>query len=129
VIAHRFLQSLLPVAAVTLVAAPTAHAAPYSGLKHACKYTYGVGDCQSVSYDGNTGCAEASGVIDNFTDEGARTPRVGTRTGRTPHGTWRCVTIRRKEAHGVIYSSHRITCSLTDDPRGRPARVRFFYES
>jgi hypothetical protein len=31
--------------------------------------------------------------------------------------------------HGVIESTHRITCSLTDDPRGRPARVRFFYES
>jgi hypothetical protein len=42
------------------VAAATAHAAPYSGLKHACKYTYGVGEYQSVSYDGNTGCAEAS---------------------------------------------------------------------
>jgi hypothetical protein len=29
----------------------------------------------------------------------------------------------------VIESTHRITYKLTDDPRGRPARVRFFYES
>jgi hypothetical protein len=129
VTADRSLRCLLALATATLVAAPTASAAPYSGLKHACKYTYGVGDYQSVSYDGHTSCAEASGLIDNVTAEGTRAPKVGTRTGRTPHGTWRCVTIRRKEAHGVIYSSHRITCSLTDDPQGRRARVRFFYES
>ncbi|WP_028066712.1 hypothetical protein [Solirubrobacter soli] len=117
------------VAATSMVWVSVASAAPYSGLKHACKYTYGVGDYQSVSYDGHTNCAEAGGLIDNVTDEGRRKPKVGTRTGHTPHGTWRCTTIRRREVHGVIESTHRITCSLKDDPRGRPARVRFFYES
>jgi hypothetical protein len=106
-----------------------ASAAPFSGLAHPCHFKYGAGDYQDVSYDGHTSCAEAGGLISQFTADGARRPRLGTRMGRTPHGTWRCTTIRRREIHGVIESTHRITCSLTDDARGRRARVRFFYES
>jgi hypothetical protein len=105
-----------------------ASAAPFSGLAHACHFKYGAADYQDVSYDGHTSCAEAGGLISQFTADGARRPRVGTRTGRTPHGTSRCTTIRRREIHGVIESTHRITCSLTDDPRGRRAPLRFFYE-
>jgi hypothetical protein len=113
----------------SVAAAGAAGAAPYSGLAHACHYKHGVGNYQSVSYDGHTSCSEAGGLIRNITHHGRRKPRLGTRTGHTPHGTWRCKTIRRREVHGVIESTHRITCRLTDDPRGRPARIRFFYES
>ena len=112
---------------LALPAAP-ANAAPYSGLKHACHYKYGAGSYQDVSYDGHTTCREAGVLISSFTEDGDRAPRVGTRTGYTPHGTWSCVTIRRRETHGQIESTHRITCRLTDDPRGRAARVRFFSE-
>jgi hypothetical protein len=109
--------------------ATVATAAPASGLAHPCNFKYGAGDYQDVSYDGHTSCAEAGGLISQFTADGARRPRVGTRTGRTPHGLWRCSTIRRREIHGVIESTHRTTCSLTGNARGRRARVRFFYES
>jgi hypothetical protein len=34
---------------LSMTFATAARAASYSGLKHACKYTYGVGDYQSVS--------------------------------------------------------------------------------
>jgi hypothetical protein len=85
VIADNPFNDLLAVTAMTLVTAPAAHAAPYSGLKHACKYTYGVGDYQSVSYDGHTGCAEASGLIHNFT---ARAPaRLGPASAPDGHRT------------------------------------------
>jgi hypothetical protein len=125
-------RSLLAIVAAMITVASqitVANAASYSGLAHACHFKYGAGAYQDVSYDGHTGCAEAGGLISQFTADGARKPRVGTRTGRTPHGTWRCSTVRRRETHGVIESTHRITCALIDDPRGRPARVRFFYES
>jgi len=110
-------------------AAPAASAAAYSGLKHACHYKFGAGSYQDVSYAGATTCSEAGGLIANFTDDGRRAPVVGVRRGFTPHGTWRCVTVRRAEVHGVIESTHRITCTLIDDPRGRKPRIRFFYES
>ena len=81
------------------------------------------------SYAGATSCAEARGLIGDFTDDGRRAPVVGVADGHTPHGTWRCVTKRRVEVHGVIESSHRITCRLQDDPGGRKPRIRFFFES
>jgi hypothetical protein len=115
--------SLLAVSPSAAVAAKK-----YSGLSHPCKYTYGVGSYQSVSYGGNTSCAEARGVILDLTDNGNRKPKVGKRRANTPHGTWRCKTIRRREVHGVIFSTHRITCRLID-PSSYFARVRFFYES
>lgn len=106
-----------------------AQAAAYSGLAHPCNYRYGTGSYQDVSYAGATSCAEARGLIANLTRDGKRTPVVGVATGYTPHGTWRCVTVRRVELHGEIESSHRITCALRDDPRGRTPRIRFFFES
>jgi hypothetical protein len=105
-----------------------ADAAGYSGLAHPCKYTFGAGSYQDVSYDGPTSCSEAHVLIVDVTRDGARRPKLGTRVGHTTHGTWRCLTVRRREAHGVIVSTHRITCSLVDDPLDRVARVRFFYE-
>jgi len=116
-------------AVLSLWAAPDAPAAAYSGLEHACSYKVGAGSYQSVSFAGATSCAEALGLIANFTGDGRRPPVVGVRTGHTPHGTWRCVTERRAEVHGVIESTHRITCTLVDDPRGRKPRIHFFYES
>jgi hypothetical protein len=67
-------------------------------------------------------------VIILGTNDGGRRPTVGVRTVRLPHSTWRCTTIRRREIHGEIVSSHQITCNLRQ-PRGYHARVRFFYES
>lgn len=111
---------------LALMIAPVAQAASESGLSHRCSYRFGVGDYQSLSFSGATSCEEASGLIWSFTDNGKRKPRVGTRTGKSPHSDWRCVTVRRREAHGVIESTYRITC----DRKGKPeARVRFFYES
>ena len=120
------LFAIVLAACSALVFATVAQAAPYSGLKERCKYTYGIGDYQSLSYSGATSCEEGSGLIWTFTNDGKRKPKVGTRTGKTPHSDWRCVTIRRKEVHGVIESTHRITCDRTGKPK---ARVRFFYES
>ena len=116
--------------ATVLLALPAAaaRAAPYSGLTHSCSYTYGAGAYEDISFDGHTTCREAGLLISTFTRDGARRPQVGTRTGYTTHGVWRCHTIRRRETHGEIESTHRITCRLTSDPRGRHARVRFFYE-
>ena len=85
-------------------------------------------DHQDVSYEGQTACSEARVLITLSTNEGRRRPKLGVRTVRLPHSTWRCATIRRREAHGVIFSSHQITCTLRE-PRGYHARVRFFYES
>jgi hypothetical protein len=108
---------------------PGAWAAPYSGLSHVCSYHFGVGSYQDVSYDGRTGCPEAGILIGQATNQGRNRPHVGARTVRLPHGTWRCVTVRWREVHGVIESSHRVSCSLVGDPRGYHARVRYFYES
>jgi hypothetical protein len=109
-----------------LASGSPALAAPFSGLEHACKYTYGRGDYQGVSYDGKTTCWEAGRLIAQSTNVGKRKPVVGTKTVRTDFGPWRCTTIRRREAHGVIESTYRITCSLRAADR-KPARVRFFY--
>jgi hypothetical protein len=116
-------------AMATLTWAAGAQAAAYSGLKHACSYRFGAGSYQSISFAGATSCAEARGLIADVTDNGRSTPTLGVSTGHTPQGIWRCLTERRVEIHGVIESSHRITCTLQDDPRGRQPRIRFFYES
>lgn len=123
------MRLLVALIAAALLPTSLAAAAPYSGLKRKCPYTYGVGNYQSVSYDGATSCREASVLISTFTNDGKRKPKVGKRTGYTPHGKWSCVTIKRREAHGVIESTHRITCTLKNDPQGRKPRIRFFYES
>jgi hypothetical protein len=109
------------------VTSTRAFAAPDSGLRHACHYRYGVGDYQDVSYSGATTCNEARALIAFFTDDGKRRPKHGVRKAYTPHGIWRCTTVRRREAHGVIYSTHRIACSLRHRPE-YSARIRFFYE-
>lgn len=116
-------------AAACVVLGSAAAAAPHSGLKHACSYKLGGGNYQDISYAGATFCAEARGLIGDFTDDGRRAPVVGVAVGHAPHGTWRCVTKRRVEVHGVIESSHRITCRPQDDPGGRKPRIRFFFES
>ena len=97
---------------------------PNSALKVLCHYKYGAGNYQDVSHNGRTSCVEAGRLIGNFTADGTREPRLGKRTGRSPRGKWSCVTVHREEVHGVILSSHRITCSLL----GGTAKVRFFYE-
>jgi hypothetical protein len=118
----------LPVAVIALLVGPTvASAAPHSGIANQCHYRFGVASYQSVSYEGQTTCREAKGLIRNFTKDGTRKPKVGRRTGYTPHGVWTCRTIRRREAHGVVFSSHRITCRLRE-PTSFEARIRFFYE-
>ena len=99
-----------------------------SNLRHPCSFRYGVGEYQDVSYEGHTACAEAKVVITLGTSDGRRRPTVGVRTVRLPHSTWRCTTIRRREIHGEIVSSHQITCTLLK-PHGYHARVRFFHES
>lgn len=113
---------------LTLLIVASAQAAPYSGLRHRCSYKFGTGAYQSVSYSGQTSCAEARALIIDLTADGEKRPTVGVRTGRTPHGTWRCRTVRRAEVHGVIVSTHRITCRLIK-PKRFLARIRFFYES
>jgi len=120
------LQTLLAAAPLALALATAAPAAGDSGLAKRCSYKAGIGDYQNVSYSAYTSCREASVLVRQFTRDGRRAPRIGTRRGYTPHGVWSCVTVKRREQLGQIESTHRITCRLTDDPLGRPARVRFF---
>ena len=122
------MRSLLCAAGVIASLTGPATALASSNLRHPCSFRYGVGDYQDVSYDGQTACAEAKVVIMLGTSDGRRKPTVGVRTVRLPHSTWRCTTIRRREIHGEIVSSHQITCALIQ-PQGYHARVRFFYES
>jgi len=98
------------------VAAPTS-----TSLGHVCSDDVGVGDYSAASYDGATTCVEAGALIDNVTRHGEARPRS---TGRTPHGRWRCVTVRRREVHGDTATTHRTTCTLSDSRYA--ARVRFF---
>src|SRR4051794_2784920 len=97
---------LCAVAAIVPFALPAAASA--ANLQHPCSFRYGVGDYQEVSYEGQTACSEARVLIMLGTREGRQHPRVRVRTVRLPHSTWRCVTIRRREIHGEIISSHQI---------------------
>src|SRR4051794_8295404 len=99
---RRGVRALVGALIATTSQATVATGAPASGLAHPCHFKYGAGDYQDVSYDGHTSCAEAGGLISQFTVDGARRPRVGIRTGRTPHASWRCISVRRREVHGVI---------------------------
>jgi hypothetical protein len=122
------MRSFLCLATAIVALGLPAIASASSTLRHPCSFRYGVGAYQDVSYEDQTNCAEAKIVIAVSTHEGRRRPVLGARTVRLPHSTWRCATVRRREVHGEIVSSHQVTCTLRA-PHGYTARVRFFYES
>ena len=106
------------------VAATVALAAP-GDLAHPCSFRYGVGDYQNVSYSGRTSCSGARAVIKAATNDGRRKPKLGTRTVRQPHDTWRCTTVRDRHVT-LIVQTHRIDCRVQTRAA---AHVRFRYGS
>lgn len=119
----RLLAISLTALAALFAAGVSVASAADPRLAHKCSYAYGAGDYQSVSYTGRTTCVEARVLIE--VNYAGKRPRAGTRTAGTPHGRWRCTTVRRAAALGVVLSTHQTDCRLIDN-RYR-AIIRFFH--
>lgn len=108
----------LPVlAAVLAVSGVTAPAAAVAADRQCYNRDAGP-SAFSISYRGSTNCGEAL-LLTRTTPE-----RIGTRTIRHPHATWRCTTVRSRYRAGVLEAWARATCNLRGERR--KARVRWY---